>query len=618
MLLLLGSAPYVSTVAPVVVELVVGDPAPVEAEPATVELEAVVGAATGGPATVPGERTPLRIRRVERSTGALIEELDRANVTSIEWTKNDVDSPVVEFDLPAGAASTAPFEPLRTEIQVRADGHHLAWGVVVDDASSSSSTGNGYTARNRGWYLRRRFFGSSIPTNRITNGSFEADGPSGGFEGWTEFGVSPRSGIYGNASPAPFGYDLPPPKDGDHAFFSLGAPWSERGLRTSFPITFTGRGPTKVTLDAFVNLAYFTGAARNGYGLALLAIVNGELLAWNTTRIDYSTRWGWGRAGLAAATNPYAVPDVPEDLDLSWIPVGCSLEVPNVSPDVAPVGFIEARLYFPGGLVAWDHVVARAPEAFAPDWRGEDQALFAGRMVEYAQNAPGKGDLGIGRNTPATGIILGPGRARYPVFDHARHQFIADGIAEVAAAADGFDFDVVTTPTTTTFRTHYPRGGVDRRETLILKLGRPEDGGNLKSADRTRDGVPVATSIVVTAQGTDADGNPVDLEGYASDTTATDGLVLEDVVAAPTGSTTPRDLDADAAAELAARSDLIPVLSLVTSDPTLLHYLRPCDLVTVEYQHLSATVSGAYEVVRVKLTDPHKRTLALTVNRWDG
>ena len=55
------------------------------------------------------------------------------------------------------------------------------------------------------------------------------------------------------------------------------------------------------------------------------------------------------------------------------------------------------------------------------------------------------------------------------------------------------------------------------------------------------------TSIVVTAQGTDLEGNPVDLEGYARDTSSTDGLVLEDVIAAPTGSTTPRDLDADAA-----------------------------------------------------------------------
>lgn len=618
MLLLLGSEPDASTVAPVIVELVVGDPTPVDVEPTTIEVEVVVEGARGGPATVPGDRTPIRIRRVERSTGALIEELDFANVTSIEWTKNDVDSPVVEFDLPAAHPSTPAFEPLRTEIQVRADGHHLAWGVIVDDGSSSSSTGNGFTARGRGWYLRRRFFGASIPTNRITNGSFEGTGPSGGFEGWTEFGTSPRSGIYSTADPSPFGYDLPLPKDGDHAYFALGAPWSERGLSTYFPVTFTGRGPMKVTLDAFVNLAYFTGAARNGAGLALLAIVNGELLTYAVTRIDYSTRWGWGRAGLASATNPFAVPDVPEDLDLSWIPVGCSLEVPNVSPDVAPVGFIEARLYFPGGLVAWDHVVAHAPEAFVPDWRGEDQALFAGRMVEYAQNAPGKGDLGIGRNTPATGIILGPGRARNPVFEHARHQWIAEGIAEVANAADGFDFDVHTTPTTTTFRTHYPRGGVDRRETLILKLGRPEDGGNLKSADRTRDGVPVATSIVVTAQGTDPDGNAVDLEGYASDTTATDGLVLEDVIAAPTGSTTPRDLDADALAELGRRFEVISVLSLVTSDPTLLHYLRPCDLVTVELDRPGLTVSGAFEVVKVKLLDPLKRTLALTVNRWDG
>lgn len=587
---------------------------------------------SAGARTRPGEypdpdEAPGFVVKLVEPDGTVVKDLPYAVLSSIEWAKKTEE--VIEFEAPLEDPDTGDLVPAATEVQVYLDDDLLAWGRVWSDDEDSSKQPVGLQARGLFAVIRRRRLGPSATANRLTNGDFEA-----GLTGWTVSGPNSVVGTYTAADrPLP---DLPDPHTGTRAVYAVGPRGRERYVSQRIPILFDGNGGKTVQIDARWNLAAITGVANLGrmLGVWIFAPGSGAIyadpgdgflrLAAEETEWIFTPTTGRGRRKVPRPgywpypTDEDPVPTEPPDSvlyrDATWWPISKTFVTPNFDASWG-VCYLEVRLYFAGGLAAWDSVSVIAPEVFAPDPAGEDQAHYAGRMIDYAQNGPGKSDLRIGRRTPATGVLLGPDEARNPVFDMLARPPVDKALEDVAGALDGFDYGIEVTPTTRTFVTYYPRQGVDRRGSITLRIGDLDEGGTIAKFTRSRNAGEITTTVVARTEVDLGEGVKRTLEAFASDTSETGGLVLEDVLTV-TDVSTLEQLQAIADDEVARRHRLPKVFSLTVVLDDTTRVLRPGDLVGLDVSDGIVVEVVDLEIVKVKL-NAQARTLDLTVNPWE-
>lgn len=564
-------------------------PDPEPAEPLSIDLELELGIAAGSSRTRPGEYpnpedAPGWVAKMVTRNGTVLAELPYANVKTLTKTLGAEDE--ITLESPKVHPSTKEIRRLR-EIQIYRNDDLKSWGVVTGRSGSSSAGARGFAARGLWWYFRKRFFGTATRRNMLTNGSFELGAATGVMNapvpGWTRVGGARLR--HWTAATKPGGHGLPAPLRGEKAIsLDSSAAGENRYVRTRFSYRTEFPPGQRLTFAAWVWIGDgWTGPAALGLGLYVVRVVDGEAETQAFVPVDEGTPQG------------------------EWVRLECSMIVRPYRD-----GYVEVRLYSPGGWVAWDEAVSVLMESTGSGFAGADQTALAGTFVNYAQTGRGKSPLNIGTNTPATGII------RKRAFQHADHEWISDAVDEVRSFPDGFDHSIEITPTTRTFTTHFPMKGTSYVEDLTLRLGRPSDDppGNLSSYSESEDAASVVTSMIARGRGDGPDRE----EGAAVDTSDVDGLVLDGYVEAPEDLLL-SELDDFADTELWMRNEPVQVLE-VTIRPgaeldgvLLIDLLETGDLVHVEIEDGDLEVDDVYRILKISIDCPTDAA-TLTLNRW--
>ena len=564
----------------VVVEV---QPHPITVEPAPVDVEVSPGLSVGSARTRPAEYpnpdlAPGWSIVPVTMDGAPLGDLPHAFPST--WTRTIGQEDEVAFTSPKYDPATELLGAPLTEAQLWRNEDLKTWGPVLGDNGGSASGAVSFTMRGVWWYFRRRFFGTANRLNMITNGDFED-----GLAGWRTFG---------GADPTVFDAELGEalgvePLTGTKAIAFLSSAGQNYYVRRRWSFSTNWPPGQLVTIAAWVWIHpdFWTGPAGFAAGLYLHRVVAGQVIRQAVATIDDETPRG------------------------EWTRLETSLIVPPYQE-----GVLEARVFGAGGLTAWDSVRAVLMESTASDFGGMDQTDLARRVIRYAQVGRGKSSLRVGTDTPPSGVNV------VRAWQHADHEWIDKAITDLGQQADGFEWSIDVTPSTRTFRTHYPLRGVDRSATLTLRLGRAEEGGNLASYTRSRDGASVATSIVARAPGDGPDRE----EGIAVDTTGTGGLVLDSLIDAPDDATV-NDLDAVAEDELAAVGAVVPVVevsthpgavAIVDGNPVdLIDLLDVGDRVTLDVDDGFVQIGGVWRIVRITVTC-RTNVATLALNRWDA
>ena len=174
---------------------------------------------------------------------------------------------------------------------------------------------------------------------------------------------------------------------------------------------------------------------------------------------------------------------------------------------------VDVYLYAPAAQARYT-AVGLFPDEQLYFW-GQDQALIFKGVVEHVQKPEfGYADLGIATRTPLTGIKRD---REFSFRDLTPADTALDGLMGISR---GLEWDTVTTPTTTTATTFYPRQGKSVDYVLV-------QGGNVTTAvpANTRD---VGSAIIAQAQGLGS----YRAVAYASDKRAFGGTMIQRVVTA--------------------------------------------------------------------------------------
>lgn len=191
------------------------------------------------------------------------------------------------------------------------------------------------------------------------------------------------------------------------------------------------------------------------------------------------------------------------------------------------------------------------------------------------------GGLFVGVDAPATGVEV----------DNTPDKWADKSADEVVKflvdREGGIDFDVVCTPTSRTARLYYPRQGVDWLPD-DLTLACP---GNLISVTRSRDATKARTEVTMLGDG--------DYRGVARDEDAYGGLLLQDVLSAPTD-TPIADLEGLARKELRLTPGEVEALTAtMTMTDLVTSGLGMGDRVLVTIDDLAIVANNVCRVVQI-------------------
>lgn len=498
--------------------------------------------------------------RLTTRTGQLVADLPLASVDQVRHRLNRPRTARLFFAKSDPAAVAV--QP-GLEVQVW-DGDRLLFFGPITAVSAQSSRGPvRVDAADPLYYLERRYFGTAERLNVFTNGGFE-----GGLSPWTAQNVTATHTTTG------------PVLRGNGVARLSGRTSPDAFIRqqTAFHTTFPPGDYFEV--KAWCYIEDFGAPALDERGVMLM------------------------RLGPGATVEDIAIAPITEDTPRGqWVPLTTGMLVPPNQ-----TWTLEMRLYGVGGVIRWDEARSVRMESTSGDLAGNDRATLIRRIVHYAQHGRGKSPVNIGISAPATGVFVPP----LVAWQHADHQPIMDVLRyEFIDPSDGVDISIEVTPTTRTFRTHFPLKGADRTASVVLRTEGPNT--NCEDFVYDTDLFRSAQDIVVLGDEFGASRE----EGGAFDRNALPGgLILEDVIAAPPG-TPIRQLDLLAASELDARRQPIRTIEALVTDRTLWGLLETGDRVSVDFTDGWVNLSGAWRINEITFT-PEAETMLLTMERWEG
>lgn len=533
---------------------------------------------TGGQTavSVPGYTAPagslLPYRIVIRSAaGTKYGELANFVLNRITWELGGLGS--AEFTVVNNASAKDLIKVPHREVEIWR-GNNLLWAGPMVRASSQGNEVN-VQCQGLGWYFKRRHIGKADRTNYLGNPSFE-DSPTGSFpSGWGPGGVtatvveSPR--LLGSRAVELYqtGVDVD-----THIHRQIWFTTDSDGLY----VTFVGH----------FYISEWLGTSFEERGLFIEVRDN---FVGNGTAANPEGRW-----------THYEFLNINEQTPRNtWIRAEVGIHIP---PNVTAYS-VDARCYGIGGRIVWDACSVTVMESLAMLKPDEEQTAWAARIVAHAQDSTlGKSNLNIGQFTPATGI-----RRAGVAHQYADHLPISDALDAFPNLRDGFESDIVVTPTARTYTTYYPIKA-NRRPDVRFELG-PAFGeffGTIVDYSVEVDGENTANEIVVLGEGEGPDRE----EGAATDAASLEGLTLEKVIFPPAGS--PIDvLDSLASKALDKLKRPVTVVTITVKDPALIGSLQTGDIVGVVIDHEWTQVNGEYRIVRIEL-DAANETLSLSLN----
>lgn len=512
----------------------------------------------------------LKIREQDTTLVRDSDELVNFNVEKIIREVRSLGE--IQFDYPKtdptsgpGVGQDADIQMLR-EVQVFRNGATIPykWGVITDRKSASDDIARHVTAPGLGWWLGKRRIGKPL-TSYLTNGSFNTN-----LTGWTASAGVTATHV---ATPARRG--------GGAARLVQGNTWGDEHLGQIIQDVDGGDIGLLLILAGWYRVEDWTGPAFESRGLFIEGRNQAtDLRSYTYFEIDDTVQdslgiWQYAQTKL-------------------WIPPG---ELWDLNP----------RAYAPDATMEWDELVLVAMESLAIPPAGEDIAATAERIIVHIQASP-KSDLYWDTDCPDAGVTL-----YYPKAWQYIDRVKADTAINQELAPLGFDWGFEhPDDTTKVFTTYAPRQGVDRTTGggAVTLLYRPGDRAS-NIAHHTFDESVQYTVNDWTEQG-EGEG-PAREEGYAVDTADLDGIVLEDVAAAPTGATTEM-LDPLADSRL-ARTKTISELPTVTTHEgvdALIDVLGEGDIVNVIIDDGGVQVNTQMRIFRLELTCKND-TLALKV-----
>lgn len=509
--------------------------------------------------------------------GAITKELNRPD----EWTLAlGIDDPKAELVL----------DQRIREAQLWRGDRIVSWGPMVRPGADKVNVG--ISGKDALWYLGRRNIGRAGRENYVPNGDFEE-----GLVGWSVGYSNPIEPLAGRKPSHWIGTIRT-----DRALTGVRSLYLEQKVTGQPKYGFNAgqffvwEVDDEVSPDGdrwtLVAYAYVVGSKWRGPNHNSTGVKLGR---WSTTEIVMI-----GAEDGSTPAIPYPAPIessiaqideyTPHD---QWVRLETSFtQPPGTEPELVGIG-----LYCPDGAVYWDRASLTLEES--SKFYGVDQAIIAKELVEHAQDpAFEKSDLNIGTDTPLTGVL------RDRIYLHQEHPNVLASVAEFSELDNGIDFSIAVTPTTRTFRTHYPARGVFRPK-CALELGK-----TISDFAWSFDGEGAANAIIVLGQGSGSGRE----EGYAIDPDAfAGGLTLEAVFSAPPE--TPIDSLDNLAAEYAVAAGAPEILA-VTTFPNLEHVievLEPGDTIPVRIARGPLNIADTYRVSRMTLT-PDDR-LELVLNR---
>jgi hypothetical protein len=520
------------------------------------------------------------VRIVDKS-GTPYAELVNAVVTNITWQLNSWGSctfTVPTTDPQLGTMTAGPALLLEREVQVWRDPLNgsapqlLFWGPLVRARATSQTVE--FQANGLLWYYSRRLFGP-ILHNQISNGDFES-----GLTGWTATGATDSidTNIFLSGTQS----------------LKLVSSAQELDHYESEGFTKTaGSEPIDVWVSAHAQIVTTAGTAYIGpafmeRGLYVEVVESGTTIQAVWQPIDNSApRNAWFRINAPIVTIPASTT--------------CTVNV---------------RLYSVGGQINWDQVIARFEESTGANTVSTyaDVATIITNVNTYAQDtSENKSDLNIAGPVGTLGVVIARQYQFYlqgNIWDTCLSQLVTEGQCEI-------DVEWNSTGTTRTLQCYLKKGSTKPQLALV-------QGGNVADFSFDLDGQATASSIRVVGQGISSEqtltppiGSPAvgDYVGYAVDTSANGGLVLESLESA-TPDTSIDGVAALTANELARLKSIVTVATVTVRENlagALIGQLATGDVVPVSVDYGWAQLSGNMRVASMAL-NPFDETLAVTLN----
>jgi hypothetical protein len=512
--------------------------------------------------------------------GAPYGELENARHGTITKELNRPDEWAFALGVADSKADLVLEERIR-EAQLWRGDQLLSFGPMVRPGADKANLG--VSGKGALWHFTRRNIGKADRTNYLPNGDFE-DGMGGWDVSWssplepisTRVGfwsaaVSRERALTGERSLKMANTSSTRPKYGASAaaYFE----WTVDPNEAPEGSKWTLVGYVFVPSSSYVAPhPLFTGLAISRYS--------------TTETIDLTTDPDPVTGLQETITYPAPIEGVNAQIDDDTPrDVWHKLEVSLVSEPTGDTELVQIRLGIPRGVVYWDRISLTLEESLRFDL--VDQATIAEEIVEHLQDpAYEKSDVNIGTDCPLTGVL------RDRIYLHSEHPNGWNALEEFTSLDDGFDVDVVVTPTTRTFRTYYPMKGIARPK-LSLELGK-----NVADFAWTFDGENASSSVIVLGQGSGSGRE----EGFSIDPNAfAGGLTLEEVFTAPPE--TPIDSLDNVAAERLAVSSSPEVLAVKTTPEAADYFvlLGTGDVIPVRIHRGALHLSDDYRVVRMAL-----------------
>lgn len=493
--------------------------------------------------------------KVVNRSGTVLATFD-ANVAGDARQKATVEQVTWALNEPGSATIKVPaFHPaaseivaLKREVQVWRNGSLIFWGVAVQRDMDDATGTLTWTCPGLLWYFTRRFFGP-ISVQLLSNPRFATD-----LAGWTAVGCT-----------------------------------------ATHSTTMRLRGPGTAKLVATTSgdnylQQQLTVASTPAIGLAVTVA--------GLFHVESMTAPALEERGIYISA-PNALSPA------QWEPITMNQKSPGLQRAEAVIGLagnlvnevVTVRLYAPQGTIRWGGISATLPESVGSgNALPEDAGPVIGRIIDYAQNGAGKSPLNIAWSTPNTGTS-----------EFVTYQF--SELANIFTALQGYpergvcDFDIVLTPTSRTFTTYAPRKGVLRSGNALTV-----PGSSVLSLGYLLDGQQTATQVVRRGEGAGSDREL----GVASDTTGTEGLVLQDVGDAPPEISID-GLDAYAATDLARLKSIVTLPDMTVPAEGWIGVVSPGDTVPVTVDWGAVQDTSTRRVVSLTL-NPLADTVAVGFN----
>lgn len=488
-------------------------------------------------------------------------ELANFTLARVTWELNTFGT--AEFSLPVLDETASLVKVPEREAQIWR-GNNMLWAGPMVRASANGQTLT-VQCQGLGWYYKRRHFGKANRINFLANPQFE-----------------------------------------ESAIGTFPVKWAQGGVTASVIESYRILGSRSVELyntvagvDTHIHQQVYFNTDSNGVFFTLV----GHFFIRNTDWVGPATL---NRGLYIEVRNDQNVVTHHEQVDIdqntpreSWQRAEVGIHLP---PNVTGWS-VDVRCYAVGGRIVWDATSLTVMESTSTAVPQEDQAIFAARMSNHAQDPVyGKSALGINPDTPLTGVKI------WRTHQHTDHLSVLDGINERVGVRDGYEWDI--RPHDRAFTTYFPRK-TNERSDLVFGLG-PDYGeyftDGIVEFSVEVDGEATANSVTVLGEGEGPDRE----EGGATDAGTLGGLTLERVIFAPTGSPI-AILDALAYAALERLKRPVTVPSITIRSPALIGSLNTGDVIRVVINHGWVQLNGRYRIVRVEL-DARQEQMTLALN----